>query len=362
MGSITFERPKKGWSSNRYMVWWIKSDGGDCIRAMVLRKPRPVEEEGLELLDIPEPSPSPGEVKIRVSTCGVCHTDLHIVEGELDLPRLPIVPGHEVVGVVEELGEGAKRYEVGDRVGVAWLYSSCDRCEFCSRGLENLCESARFTGLHENGGYAEYMVAKEDYVYPISESFTDENAAPLLCAGVIGYRSFRLSEVQPGQRLGLYGFGASAHIVIQVATALGCEVYVFTRSEEHRRLARRLGSTWEGSATDTPPRKLDSAIIFAPAGWVVKEALSALDRGGTIAINAIHMSPIPEIPYDILWHERKIRSVANVTRRDAEQLLKIAGEIPIETEVEVFDLEEANKALKEMKDRKIKGAAVLKIS
>lgn len=332
------------------------------MRAMMLRHPGPVEEVGLELVDIPEPSPGPGEVKIRVSTCGVCHTDLHIVEGELDLPRLPIVPGHEIVGVVEEMGEGVGRYEVGERVGVAWLYSSCGVCKFCSRGLENLCESARFTGLHENGGYAEYMVAKEDYTYPIPESFTDENAAPLLCAGVIGYRSFGLSEVQPGQRLGLYGFGASAHIVIQVATALGCEVYVFTRSEEHRQLARRLGSVWEGSATDAPPRKLDSAIIFAPAGWVVKEALSALDRGGTIAINAIHMSPIPEIPYDILWHERKIRSVANVTRRDVEQLLKIAGEIPIETEVEVFELEEADQALKMMKDREVKGAAVLRIS
>ncbi|NYT14632.1 MAG: zinc-dependent alcohol dehydrogenase family protein [Methanomassiliicoccales archaeon] len=331
------------------------------MRAMMLREPGPVEKGPLEPLDIPEPSPGPGEVKIKVLACGVCHTDLHTVEGELPLPTLPIVPGHEVVGTIEEVGEGTRRFSVGDRVGMTWLFSSCGRCKFCSRGLENLCESASFTGLHENGGYEEYMIAKEEYAQSIPENFSDENAAPLLCAGVIGYRSLRLSQLRPGQRLGLFGFGASAHIVIQMATEMECEVYVFTRSEEHRRLARELGSKWEGSATDDPPEKLDSAIIFAPAGWIVREALRTLDKAGTLAINAIHMSPIPEIPYELLWHEKKVRSVANVTRQDADEFLRRAGEIPIRTEVETFDLEDANDVLRRMKDSQIKGAAVLRI-
>ena len=332
------------------------------MRAMMLREPSPIEMKPLELVDIPEPSPEPGEVKIKVLACGVCHTDLHTVEGEIPLPKLPIVPGHEIVGIIMELGEGSHRHKVGDRVGVTWLFSSCGKCKFCSRGLENLCESARFTGLHENGGYQEFMVAKEDFVYPIPDNFSDENAAPLLCAGVIGYRSLRLSELQPGQKLGLFGFGASAHIVIQMATAWDCDVYVFTRNEGHRKLARELGSKWEGSATDDPPEKLDSAIIFAPAGWIVKEALRILDKAGTLAINAIYMSPIPEIQYELLWHEKQVRSVANVTRQDAEQFLRMAGEIPIKTEVEIFKLEEANEVLRMMKLSKIKGAAVFRIS
>ncbi len=331
------------------------------MKAMVLEKAMPVEMEPLRLLDLPVPEPGRGEVRIAVRACGVCHTDLHTVEGDIPLPQLPIVPGHEVVGVVEKLGEGSHRFKLGDRVGVTWLYSSCDRCQFCRRGLENLCESARFTGLHANGGYEEKMVAKEDYIYPIPENFIDENAAPLLCAGVIGYRSYRLSEIQPGQRLGLYGFGASAHIVIQLATTLGCEVYVFTRNEGHRQLARKLGSSWEGDAKDDPPAKVDAAIIFAPAGWIVKEALRVLEKAGTLAINAIYMSPLPEIPYDLLWNERKVRSVANVTRLDAEQFLRIAGGIPIKTDVEVFPLEEANKVLRMLKTSQIKGAAVLRI-
>ena len=329
---------------------------------MILREPKTIDMEPLELVDLQEPSPGPGEVKIKVLACGVCHTDLHTVEGELSLPKLPIVPGHEVVGSIVELGEGAHRYKVGDRVGAFWLFSSCGQCRFCVRGLENLCESARFTGLHENGGYEEFMVANEDYVYPIPDNFSNENAAPLLCAGVIGYRSFHLSEIKPCGKLGLFGFGASAHIVIQIATALDCDVYVFTRSEEHRKLARELGSKWEGSATEDPPEKLDSAIIFAPTGWMVKEALRTLDKAGTLAINAIHMSPIPELPYELLWHEKKVRSVANVTRQDAMQFLRIASEIPIRTEVEVFKLEEANEVLRMMKGSEIKGAAVLRIS
>jgi alcohol dehydrogenase, propanol-preferring len=332
------------------------------MKALVLERPRPVGEGPLKLVDLPVPEPGHGEVRIAVRTCGVCHTDLHIVEGDIPLPRLPIVPGHEVVGVIEKRGEGSDRFRIGDRVGVAWLFSSCGRCRFCRRGLENLCESARFTGLHVNGGYEEKMVAREDYVYPIPETFTDEKAAPLLCAGVIGYRSFRLSEVRSGQRLGLFGFGASAHIVIQLAIAGGSEVYVFTRGEEHRRLARRLGSRWEGDARDEPPGKVDAAIIFAPAGWLVREALRVLDKAGTVAINAIAMSPLPEVPYDLLRDERKVRSVANVTRQDAEEFLAIARGIPIRAEVEVFPLEEANAVLKKLKDSQIRGAAVLRLS
>ncbi|MDH7509305.1 MAG: zinc-dependent alcohol dehydrogenase family protein [Methanomassiliicoccales archaeon] len=328
---------------------------------MVLEECKSVEEKPLKLLDVPKPVPARNEVRIKIKACGVCHTDLHTVEGELPLPKLPIVPGHEVVGIVDELGEECYRYKKGERVGVAWLYSSCGLCKFCKMGLENLCENAKFTGLHANGGYEEYMVVREDYAYPIPDIFSDENAAPLLCAGVIGYRSFRHSNVKPGQKLGLFGFGASAHIVIQLANILGCDVYVFTRSEKHREHARKLGAKWVGDARDASPEKLDSAIIFAPAGWIVREALKSIDRAGTLVINAIHMSPIPELPYDLLWHERKIASVANVTREDAEQFLKIAGRIPIRTEVRSFKLEEANVAMQLMKKSEIEGAAVLRI-
>lgn len=330
------------------------------MKAMLLKRPRPVYEDPLEVTDLPVPQPGRQEIRIRVRACGVCHTDLHTVEGDLDLPVLPIVPGHEVVGIVDEMGEGASRFKKGDRVGVTWLYSCCDECRFCRKGLENLCNGAKFTGFHANGGYEEYMVVREDFAYPIPSSFTDEHAAPLLCAGVIGYRSYRLSGIQPGQRLGLFGFGASAHIVIQIAKKMGCDVYVFTRSEEHRELARTLGSVWEGSAKDEPPEKMDSAIIFAPAGWIVREALGVLEKGGTLVINAIHMSPIPEIPYELLWHERIVRSVANVTREDAEQFLKLAAGIPIRTEVEVFPLDEANEVLKKLKRSEVNGAAVLR--
>lgn len=328
---------------------------------MVLEECKSVEEKPLKLLDVPKPVPARNEIRIKIKACGVCHTDLHTVEGELSLPKMPIVPGHEIVGIVDELGEECRRYKKGERVGVAWLYSSCGLCKFCKMGLENLCENAKFTGLHANGGYEEYMVVREDYAYPIPDFFSDENAAPLLCAGIIGYRSFRLSNIKPGQKLGLFGFGASAHIVIQIANILGCDVYVFTRSEKHREHARKLGAKWVGDARDICPEKLDSAIIFAPAGWIVREALKSLDRAGILVINAIHMSPIPELPYDLLWHERKIVSVANVTREDAEQFLKIAGRIPIRTEVRLFKLEDANVALELMKKSEIEGAAVLRI-
>ncbi len=331
------------------------------MKAMLLCEPAPIEEEPLELADLPLPEPGPGQVRLDVDVCGICHTDLHTVEGDLDLPKLPVVPGHQVVGTVAARGEGAERYELGDRVGVAWLHHvSCDACAYCEQGLENLCPSATFTGLHADGGYAEAMVAYEDFAYPLPDGFSDLAAAPLLCAGIIGYRALKVSEVEPGQRLGLYGFGSSAHVTIQVALHWGCEVYVFTRSEGHRRLARELGAVWVGGAEDTPPERMQASVIFAPAGWIVPEALRDLDRGGTVALAGVTMSPIPELDYDeLLYWERGIRSVANFTREDAEELLKVAAEIPIETTVETFPLEEANEALLAMKRSEIDGSGVL---
>jgi len=329
------------------------------MKAMTLKEPRPVELDPLELVEVPVPEPGPDDVRLRIHACGVCHTDLHTVEGELALPRLPVVPGHQIVGSVESMGENVPRFCLGDRVGVTWLYSSCGVCGFCRQGLETLCDGARFTGLHADGGYAEYTVVPAAFVYPIPADFPDAQAAPLLCAGVIGYRSLRLCEVQPGQRLGLYGFGGSAHVPIQVARHWGCEVYVCTRSEDHRQHARDLGAVWVGSAQDDPPAEMDSSITFAPAGWIVPEALRVLRKGGTLAINAIHMSPIPEMDYSLVYGERTVRSVANLTRQDAEELLQLAAEIPIHTDVELYPLEEANRVLQRLKRAEVRGAAVL---
>ena len=330
---------------------------------MLLKKFAPIDQDPLQLVDLPVPEPGPEDVLLRIKVCGVCHTDLHTVEGELPEVKLPIIPGHQVVGTVEKMGEKASRFKDGERVGVAWLYSSCTRCGYCTRENENLCESARFTGYHVNGGYAEYIVVPEKFAYVIPEVFSDEEASPLLCAGIIGYRALRLSEVKRGQRLGLYGFGASAHVAIQVAVHWGCQVYVFTRSDEHRKLAEKLGAVWTGTSKDDPPTKMDSSIIFAPAGELVLDALGVLDKGGTVALAGIYMTPIPEMDYvKYLYHERTLRSVANATRQDGEELLKIAAEIPIQTTTQAFSLEEANKALKLLKEGKINGAAVLKIS
>ncbi len=332
------------------------------MKATLLREPKPAEERPLESADLPLPQPGPGEVRLAVRACGLCHTDLHTVEGDLALPKLPIVPGHQIVGVVEARGEGATRFAPGQRVGVPWLYRACGRCEFCQRGLENLCEGARFTGLHADGGYAGAMVVHQDFAYPIPEGFSDVEAAPLLCAGIIGYRALRLSAVQPGQRLGLYGFGASAHVTIQVARHWGCQVYVFTRSESHRRLARELGAVWTGGAEETPPAKMHASIVFAPAGRLVPEALRVLERGGTLALAGVTMTPIPELDYSLLYWERTVRSVANFTRRDAEELLQVAAEIPIHTTVQTFPLEAANEALLALKRSEIDGAGVLVVS
>jgi len=330
------------------------------MRAMRLRETASVEEAPLELIERPVPEPGPGQVRLKVHACGVCHTDLHTVEGDLELPKVPIVPGHQIVGTVDARGPGSDRYQVGQRLGVAWLYHVDEDCRFAERGLENLCPDARFTGLHADGGYAEFMVAYEGFAYPIPETFSDVEATPLLCAGIIGYRALKVSEIEPGQRLGLYGFGGSAHVTIQVARHWGCEVYVFTRSESHRRLARELGAAWVGGAEDTPPHKVDGSIIFAPAGWIVPEALRVVERGGTVALAGVTMSPIPEIDYDeYLYWERGIRSVANFTREDAREFLQLAGEIPIETTTEIFSLEEANEVLLALKRSEIDGTAVL---
>jgi len=332
------------------------------MQAMILKEPKPAEADPLQLAELPTPEPGPGQIRIRIRVCGVCHTDLHTVEGDLDLPKLPVVPGHEIIGQVESLGAGVTRFREGDRVGVPWVYATCGRCRYCCRGDENLCDSARFTGYHVDGGYAQYMVIDQDFAHAIATDLPDAQAAPLMCAGIIGYRALRLSRIGPGERLGLYGFGGSAHIAIQVAVHWGCRVYVFTRSPEHRRLAQELGAVWVGRAEQTPPEKLDSAVIFAPVGRLVPEALRVLDKGGTVALAGITMSPIPELDYDkLLYEERVLRSVTAATRKDAEELLALAGEIPIRTEVREFDLTEANTALQMLKASRLRATAVLRI-
>ncbi|HCV44301.1 MAG TPA: alcohol dehydrogenase [Bacteroidetes bacterium] len=331
------------------------------MKAQRLSAPAPIEEHPLTLTELSKPLPAEHEVLLRVHVCGICHTDLHEVEGDLRLPRLPLTPGHQVVGRIEQTGLSVTKWKKGDRVGVPWLYSTCGRCEFCQSGKENLCDNSRFTGFHANGGFAEYMVANEDFVYALPDSFGDINVAPLLCAGVIGYRALRLSEIKPGGRIGLYGFGASAHIAIQIVRHWGCESYVFTRSKRHRDLAEELGASWTGSAEDTPPQQIDSAVIFAPAGQLVPASLRVLKKGGTVALAGIHMSPIPEMGYSLIYEERSIRSVANSTRDDVRGLLEIAATIPIQTEVETFPLADANSALQKLKKSEIRGSGVLMI-
>ncbi len=326
---------------------------------MQLHTRGPVESAPLQAVELPDPHPGPGQVRIRVRACGVCHTDLHTVEGELRLPKLPLIPGHQIVGVVDAVGDGVSDLTPGQRVGVGWLGWACGVCDFCRSGRENLCERAEFTGLHRDGGYAEYAVADARFVYRLPDGFSDVQAAPLLCAGIIGYRALRLSGVQPGQNLGLYGFGASAHIVLQVARHWGCRVYVFTRGEAHRTLARELGAVWTGGAEDDAGAPMHASIIFAPAGDLVPMALRALDKGGTLALAGITMSDIPQMPYDLLYHERIVRSVANSTREDAWGLLEVAAQVPVRTEVETYPLADANRVLQRLKARQVRGAAVL---
>jgi propanol-preferring alcohol dehydrogenase len=330
---------------------------------MVLSKPAPAETAPLQLVDLPIPEPGADEVLLRVEVCGVCRTDLHVVEGDLPVRRPGTIPGHEVVGRVERLGAAATRFQVGDRAGAAWLASSCGKCPYCRRGDENLCDAPLFTGYDHPGGYAEYMVAREAFAYPLPEGVSSREAAPFLCAGIIGYRALRRSEARPGEPLGLYGFGGSAHIVLQVARHWGCEVYVCTRGEEHQELARQMGATWVGPSHATPPVKLRSAILFAPAGELVPVALAALDKGGTLALAGIHMTPIPAMEYQkYLFYERNLRSVTANTREDGRALLQLAAEVPLHTHTRAFALEEANEALRLLKADRINGAAVLEVA
>jgi alcohol dehydrogenase, propanol-preferring len=332
------------------------------MKACLLNTPARIETNPLRIADVPVPNPGKGEVLVRVSACGVCRTDLHVIEGELPSRKSPVIPGHQVVGVVEKLGEGARRYAIGARVGVAWLHHTDGSCEYCRRGEENLCDNPTFTGYSVDGGYAEYIVSPEDFAYAIPEGFTDEQAAPLLCAGIIGFRCLRLSGIKAGGRLGFYGFGAAAHIAIQVARHWNVTVYASTRDARHRKLALELGAAWAGGTLDAPPEKLDAAIVFAPAGEIVPAALAALRKGGVLVLGGIHMSPIPSFSYDLLYQERMIRSVANNTRKDGEDFLRIAAEIPVRMHTRVFPLSEANRALNALKNDAIEGAAVLHVS
>jgi alcohol dehydrogenase, propanol-preferring len=332
------------------------------MKACILRSPAPIEKNPLELTDVPKPEPGDGQVLVRVNACGVCRTDLHVIEGELTPRKSPITPGHQVVGTVEAAGAGAKLYPIGTRVGIAWLHSTDGTCEYCKAGRENLCDHPRFTGYTVDGGYAEYALAEESFVYPIPEGFADLAAAPLLCAGIIGFRCLRLADIQRGGRLGLYGFGAAAHVAIQVARHWGAEVYACTRDQRHQKLALELGAVWAGGTVDPPPVKLDSAIVFAPAGEIVPAALKALKKAGALILGGIHMSTIPPLDYDLLYEERVIRSVANNTRQDGHDFLRIAAEIPVHVETEVFPLADANRALNALKNDAIRGAAVLQVS
>lgn len=334
------------------------------MKACLLTHNASIETNPLTLTEVPTPAPLAQQVLVKVSTCGVCRTDLHVIEGELPVQHLPVIPGHQIIGRIEALGSEVTRFQIGDRVGIAWLHETCGQCEYCRLSKENLCEAATFTGHLVNGGYAEYVVAPAAFVYTIPPVFSDVEAAPLLCAGIIGFRSLRLVGMagpSPGQRLGLYGFGNAAHIAIQIARHWGVDVYAFTRDERHQVLAKQLGAVWAGSGHDQPPHKLDASIIFAPAGELVPPALQALKKGGTLALGGIHMSQIPPLDYQWLYHERVIRSVANNTRQDGEDFLRVAAEIPLNPQVELFSLAETNRALNALKHDAIRGAAVIQI-
>jgi propanol-preferring alcohol dehydrogenase len=332
------------------------------MKAMVVHTPAPIETNPLSAIEVPTPEPGAGEILIRIITCGVCRTDLHVAEGDLPPRRPRVIPGHEVVGVVERCGDGCKRFKIGDRVGIAWLRETCGACIYCRRGRENLCPNARFTGYDHDGGYAEAAVVREEFAYSIPATLGDEEAAPLLCAGIIGYRAIKRAEVQPGSTVGLYGFGGSAHIAIQVLRHWGCRVLVMSRGGKHRELAESLGADWVGEARERPPKLLDAAILFAPAGDLVLPALEALDRGGILAVAGIYLSPIPPLDYERhLFYEKELRSVTANTRLDGEEFMKIAGEIPIRTHTAAFGLSEANVALNMLKHDQLKGAAVLRI-
>jgi propanol-preferring alcohol dehydrogenase len=325
------------------------------MRAMILTEPRQL----LQLVDVPIPTPNPQQVLIRVHACGVCRTDLHIVDGELTKPKLPLILGHQIVGTIVETGSQVKQFKVGDRVGVPWLGRTCNHCRFCLSQRENLCDFAQFTGYQINGGYAEYTVADEQFCFAIPAGYPDLQAAPLLCAGLIGYRAYRM--VGDAEKIGFYGFGAAAHILIQVARHQGRQVFAFTRKGdlEAQQFALKLGAVWAGSSEELPPDRLDAAIIFAPAGLLVPTALKAVDKGGIVVCAGIHMSEIPAFSYDLLWQERVLRSVANLTRQDGEEFLALAPQVSVQTEVNLFPLAEANQALSALREGKVQGAVVL---
>jgi alcohol dehydrogenase, propanol-preferring len=325
------------------------------MKAMVLDRPG----ERLRLAELPVPAPGAGQILVKVKACAVCRTDLHVVDGELPEPKLPLVPGHEIVGEIARAGPGVDRFRPGERVGIPWLGYTCGKCRFCLASQENLCDAARFTGYQIDGGYAEYTVADARYCFPIQGRYADHEAAPLLCAGLIGYRSLRMAG--EGERLGIYGFGAAAHIVTQVARHQGRRVYAFTRAEDiaAQDFARELGAVWAGGSEERPPEELDAAIIFAPVGALIPAALQAVRKGGVVVAGGIHMSDIPSFPYRILWGERVVRSVANLTRRDAEEFLTLAPKVPVRTVTELFSLAEANQALERLRTGRLRGAAVL---
>ena len=330
------------------------------MQAALLNKIQPMKDSTLKLLDLPDPEPGPGEVRLRVSCCAVCRTDLHVIEGDLPVKKLPLIPGHQIVGRIDKLGPGAGPLKIGQRVGVPWLRHTCGGCEFCEGGRENLCESSRFTGYHADGGYAEYTVAPEEFVYEIPDAFEDVDAAPLLCAGIIGYRALKRCDLKRGGRLAIYGFGSSAHVVMQIALHRGCDVYVVSRGEKHRELALSMGASWAGVAAEDMPDKTESAVIFAPVGHLVPPALKMLRKGGALALAGIYMTDIPAMEYEqTIFYERDIRSVTANTRQDGRELLAEAAQIPIRPHVTTYPLHEANQALCDLKADRVNGTGVL---
>ncbi|MCJ7543495.1 MAG: zinc-dependent alcohol dehydrogenase family protein [Phycisphaerae bacterium] len=333
------------------------------MKAMVLAANAPIESAPLKRVDLPEPVPAAGQVRLKVRCCAICRTDLHVIEGDLPPRKRPLVPGHQIVGVVDRLGEGCRHLAVGQRAGVAWLRHACGRCRFCTTGRENLCDDQQFTGYHADGGYAEYAVVAEDFAYPIPAGFSDVEAAPLLCAGIVGYRALKRSRLRDGGTLAIYGFGSSAHVIMQIALHRGCKVYVVTRDARHQRLAAEMGAAWVGDSAAALPVAVESAIVFAPAGELVPEALTKLDKGGTVALAGITMTPVPQMDYQqCLFYERDIRSVTANTRADGRELLDLAATIPLRPRTVSYPLEGANQALADLKADRINGTGVLIVS
>lgn len=332
------------------------------MKAMLLRERGAIETSPLVLADLPDPSPGPGEIRVKVSACGICRTDLHVIEGDLPPLRTPVIPGHQVVGTVDAAGEGAVRFARGTRIGIAWLAGTCGECDFCAAGKENLCDRPLFTGYHRDGGFAEYAVVLEEFAYLLPPAFRDAEAAPLLCAGIIGFRALQRADLPRGGTLAIYGFGSSAHIVIQLALHRGCEIFVVTRGEKHRKLAKRMGASWAGENPGEMPASADSAILFAPAGELVPRALKHLKKGGTLSLAGIHMSDVPSMKYEeCLFYEKNVRSVTANTRKDGEDFLREAATIPLRPNVTLFPLEEANRALQLLKSDKLEGTGVVTV-